>query len=81
VFRRFPKPEQADIDGARIVEANRQKLIRSDPDAARILTISATEALNSKRLFFRQTDEIVEYAKAKHAKGEMRLYKALFAGI
>lgn len=79
--RRFPKPEQADIDGARTIETNRLQLIRTDPDAKKILTTSSIDALHSRRAQDAHAAEIQEYARVKNAKGQMHLYRELFAGI
>lgn len=74
-------PEQADVDGAERVESNRETLIRTDPDAARILHTSAIDSVHSWKASATFASELKEYAAIKNAAGRLDLYNQLFQGI
>ena len=61
--RMHPEP----ADAPELLEANRQYLIRIDPDAARILTTNAIDAHHSWKVNDAFTDEMAESVRAEAA--------------
>lgn len=71
---------QDEIASHQRMEANRQQLIRTDPDAARILTVDFTQVLDNPANSRRVAEIVVDYKAAKIRQGREDLYDALFAG-
>jgi phosphatidylethanolamine-binding protein (PEBP) family uncharacterized protein len=63
------------------MENNRQALIRTDPDAARILTVDFTQVLDNPANSRRIAEIVTDYKDAKLRQGRDDLYRALFTGI
>jgi hypothetical protein len=70
--------EPFELEAARRMEAVRQCLIKTDPDAARILATNIIDAHMSWKTNAAFTKEVQAYAVAKHAAGQMHLYDSLF---
>jgi len=77
-FRDRMHPEPEDIAGMRRMADNRARLIATDPDAARILTIDPTSTLHSLKAQTALSEQITEYVATKHANGQP--YNGLFEG-
>jgi hypothetical protein len=75
VEERFEAGQAAQCD------ANLAQLCRIDPDAARIFTVSFTDAHRDPALQDQLTAQVKAYAIAKHAVGRLDLYNQLFNGI
>lgn len=71
--------EPFEIADAERMEANRQHLIATDPDAKRILTTNIEDAHTSWKINARFTAEQLAYSEVKHRQGEGHLYQRLFA--
>lgn len=71
---------QAEIASHQRMENNRQQLIKTDPDAARILTVDFTQVLDNPANSHRIAEIVVDYQEAKLRQGRQDLYDALFAG-
>jgi hypothetical protein len=71
--------EPFELAAAERMEATRQHLIHTDPDAAQILATNIVTAHQSWKVNAIFSREIREYAVAKHAAGRMDLYHQLFA--
>lgn len=70
--------EPFELEAARRSEAARQRLIKTDPDAARILTTNIIDAQTSWKTNAVFTRELQAYAAAKHNADQMHLYDSLF---
>ena len=75
--RMHPEPE--DLDGAEQMEAGRLHLRSIDPDAARILTTSALDSVQSWKASDQFTKELAEYQALKDSKGKTHLWRLLYA--
>ncbi|MCX5209791.1 hypothetical protein OG689_10895 [Kitasatospora sp. NBC_00240] len=71
--------EPFEIEDAARMEANRQRLIATDPDAKAILITNIEAAHQSWKVNTKFSAEQVAYSNAKHSKGEGHLYQQLFA--
>lgn len=60
-------------------DANLNRLRTTDPDAARIFTVTFTRARNSLDLQLQLTSQLQDYAGLKHQQGRMALYDEIFA--
>lgn len=70
--------EPFELEAARRMETVRQRLIKTDPDAAHILTTNIIDAHTSWKTNDIFTKEVQAYAAAKHTAGQMHLYDSLF---
>ena len=70
--------DPVDAEAAHRMETARQRLIKTDPDAARILTTNIIDAHKSWKANAVFTKEVEAYAVAKHNADQMHLYDSLF---
>lgn len=73
------RDEWAEARDATRHDANLNRLRAADPDAARIFTVTFTQARDSLDLQIQLSNQMQEYAAIKNRQGRMDLYDQIYA--